>query len=534
MLKLSSKMKGFLYFVSYLFSCCLILKDNMVVNGEFLESFATDFNFSFSFWGMAFLVSIPVLIALILILNFIVNLKFDKSRDVWGEKTVFFVTLIGVFLTSLLFLLVYYPGSNMNDTLYILHNPVYYSFQYPLVYSVVVFGIYNLFLFLTNSMNISFFIVGFVQVIFLSLIISYVILWFHKEFKRNYFTLLLIIYFVFSPIINNYNSALLRDPIFAAFLLLMIPCLYEVVKSKGKYLTKDKNVIKLVILFGCLNYSRNNGLFVIILLLIILMFMCKKYIKNIMMIAFGFLLLVIIPKLLVSEYEIEQLFQEKVAIPMQQIVYTMKYEGLSYDDEKFMNDLVHEDEIVDYYCPFSMDCIKWGGYFKNFDFNDMKEQFFGIWFKNLPTHFGSYVKAFLLHTYHLWAIDSFEDNQSRFLGLDVRDEQIYFYFNNLSDEDLFGKNIQNGLEKYYESTVTFFNPGTCFWILIFVCLIFSIKNNNKYILLCLSCLFSWATLMIACPLAEAFRYSVYFAYLLPILFLISLMVPFKKNNNNIS
>lgn len=528
MLKLSSKMKVFLYFISFLFSCCLILKDNMVANGEFLESFAIEFNFSFSFWIMAFFVSIPILIALTLTLNFIVHLKFEKSKNVWSEKIVFFVTLIGVFSTSLLFLLVYYPGSNMNDTLYILHNPIYYSFQYPLVYNVIVSGIYNLFLDLTNSMNISFFMVGFVQIIFLSLIISYVILWFHKEFKRNYFTLLLIGYFTFLPIINNYNSALLRDPIFAAFLLLMIPCLYEVIKSKGKYLAKDKNIVKLVILFGCLNYSRNNGLFVIILLLIVLSFMYKKYIKNIMMVAFGFLLLVIIPKLLVSDYEIEQLFQEKVAIPMQQIVYTMKYDGLSNDDEKFMNDLVREGKIVDYYCPLNMDCIKWGGYFRNFEFNDMKEQFFEIWFKNLPTHFESYVKSFLLHTYHLWAIDNFEDNQSRFLGLDVRDEQIYYYFNNLSDQNLFNKNIQNMFEKYYESTTTFFNPGICFWLLIFICLIFSIKNNNKYILLCLGCFFSWITLMVACPLAEAFRYSVYFAYLLPVLFFISLLVPLKK------
>ena len=528
MLKLSKKMKLFLFLISYIFACTLVLSDKIMINGEFIESFATEFSFDLGFWGLSFLVSIPILISLTLVINCIVNLKFKKSKIVWNDKKIFWISLIGIFLSSLLFLLTYYPGSNMNDTLYILHNPVYYSFQYPLIYNLIVSGIYKLFLLITSSMNFAFFMVGLIQIIFMSIIISYVILWFHREFKRNYFTILLMIYFIFLPIINNYNGALLRDPIYAALLMLMIPFLYTIIKSKGKYLKDDKNIIKLIILFTCLSFSRNNGIFVIGLLLLVMLFMYRKFTKKIIMIAFGFLVLAITPEVIVSDYEVEQLFQEKVAIPMQQIVYTMKYDKLNgKNDEKFMNNLVRKGVIIDYYCPFNMDCIKWGGAFKNFEFNDMKREFFSIWISNLPTHFISYVKAYLLQTYHLWAIESISDQQSTFFGLDNRDKQVYYYFNKLEDYNVFPNKIQRLLEKYYEYFTTYFNAGTCFWIMIFICVIFIIKRQNKYILLSLGSLFSWITLMIACPLAEAFRYVVFFAYILPILLFIALLVPMK-------
>lgn len=526
MLKFSNKIKLLLFVISYLFSCTLILSENIFLNGSFIESFATEFQFDFSFWGLAFLVSIPVLITLILILNFVVNFRFKESKNIWNSKKVFFITLIGVFLTSFFFLLVYFPGSNMNDTLYILHNPVFYSFQYPLVYNLVISGIYHFFLLITKSMNFSFFMVGFIQMLFMTFVISYLVSWFHKEFKRNYFTILLIIYFIFLPIIHNYNSALLRDPIYAAILMLLIPSLYSIIKSKGDFFLKDTNIIKIIVLFSCLCFSRNNGIFVVVLFFFFLIILYKKMIKRIIMVIVGFLFLFYTPSIIISR---EQLFQEKVAIPMQQIVYTMKYSHLnSEDDEKFMNDLVREGVITDYYCPFNMDCIKWGGSFKNFEFNNLQEEFFAIWIKNLPTHFTSYVKAYLLQTYHLWSIEKIGNRQSSFLGVDLRDQKIYYYFNQLKDQNLFDDEFIYLCEGYYEKFIVFFNAGTCFWILIFICLIFIAKGQNICILLCSSSLFSWITLMIACPLTEAFRYAVYFVYLIPILLVISLSVPFRK------
>ena len=68
MLRISNKNKIIIYIVSYIISCVLLLTDSMLTKGKFNETFALNFKFDFSFWGLAFLVSIPILISIILIL----------------------------------------------------------------------------------------------------------------------------------------------------------------------------------------------------------------------------------------------------------------------------------------------------------------------------------------------------------------------------------------------------------------------------------------------------------------------------------
>ena len=504
------------YMFSFLFSMMIILSQNMTKNRVFLENFVVDFKFDFTFFTKVFFLSIFIYCILKIVLFLMRFICFKRSKKVWSLKKVTIVTFFCVFLSSLFFLLIYYPGSNMNDTLYILNDPVKYSFQYPLIYSLIIYFIYKTTWRFTSSMNFSFFFFFFVQIIFMSFVLTYVIRWFHRTFKRNYCTLLLVLYFSFTSIIVNLNSALLRDPIFAAFLLLLLPFFHEILVSKGRCFEDDIFLLKFVFVMGAVCLSRNNGIYVILLLIFYLFFKYKKYLKKIVFILVASLLLVNIPSFLPKSLQREALFQESIAIPIQQLAFTIKYDGhISNKDLDYVDSIIDIEEIKEVYNPFSVDDIKWNNKFNREDLNITKNTFMSVWIKNLPDNFDYYVKAYLLQTYELWSIQKYNPFQSEFLGINLKDEGIRRYFLKLSDQDLFSKKIQNYLEKYYEVTTVYFNNASCFWIMILFLLYCLDTKKYNCLILFVPLIGIWITLMIAAPIAFAFRYMCAFGYLLP-------------------
>ncbi|MBQ9715636.1 MAG: hypothetical protein IJV77_04430 [Clostridia bacterium] len=511
------KWKNFVFYIfSFLFSGMIILSQNMTKRKVFLESFVNNFKFNYSFFIKVFFLSIFVYCILKSILFFMRFLFLKRSKHVWAVKKVTIVTFICIFFSSLLFLLIYYPGSNMNDTLYILNDPVKYSFQYPLVYSLIIYFIYKTTWVFTSSMNFSFFMCGFVQIIFMSSVLTYVIRWFHKTFKRNYCTLLLVLYFSFTSIIVNLNSALLRDPIFSAFLLLLIPLFHKILVSRGRCFNDDIFLLKFVLIIGAVCLSRNNGIYVILLLILYLFLKYKKYFKKIVFVLVASLLLANLPDFFPKSLQREALFQESVAIPIQQLAFTIKYEGnLSEKDLDYVDSIIDIEEIKEVYNPFSVDDIKWNNKFNREDLNVTKNEFISIWLRNMPNNIEYYLKSYLLQTYELLSIQKYNPFQSEFLGINLEDEGIRRYFLKLSDQDLFSAKVQSYLEKYYEVTTLYFNNASCFWLMILFLLYCLDTRKYNCILLFLPLIGVWISLMIAAPIAFAFRYMCSFGYLLP-------------------
>ncbi len=502
-----------LLIVSMFLSISLLL--TLYISKEGTEQFFQQFKFDGWFCLKILLLSLIIFVIFEFILKKGANITIAQSKKVWNYKWVLIISFASIFVTSLVFLLTYYPGSCMVDTLHLLFDPVGYSFQYPLLYSLLFSTIYNFCYDITGSMNVAFFIISLIQMIFMCGVLSYMICWFHKTFKSNICTLGALIYFNGFTIFSNLNSANLRDSLFAAFILLLITIIYDIVNTKGKILENDKYAVKAIIIMGLLTIIRNNGIFTILILMAILFVRYKKSAKYVLKLSIGVLSIFMIPRLLPSEYKREGLFQESVAVPLQQLVYTMKYESLNEEDMEYLNKIMDTDAMVETYNPYCIDEIKWSLIFRRDYLNDTKDTFIKVWLKNFPNHVEGYTKAYVTNSYSLWSINKFNNWESRFLGIDLYDLTVYPYFTELYNERVLPEKIHNHLRNFYEHTVSYVNNGTIFWIYIFLGLLLIYKNKKEYLLVLLPFMCIWLNLMIASPLSSAFRYMCAFGYALP-------------------
>lgn len=491
------------------------------IDKEGVEQFFHQFKFDGWFILKTLSMSIIVYLVASLVLKKTAKFNIKQSKKVWNNKKVLLISFISIFVTSLIFLLTYYPGSCMVDTLHLLFDPVGYSFQYPLLYSLFFSSMYNLFYDITGSMNVAFFLISLIQMIFMCGVLSYTIYWCHKIFKSNICTLFSILYFNVFTIFSNLNSANLRDSLFAAFILLLITIIYDIVNTKGKILENDKYAVKIIIIMGLLTIIRNNGIFTILILMAILFISYRKYAKYVLKISIGVLVLFMVPKLLPNEYKREGLFQESVAVPLQQLVYTMKYESLSDEDMEYLNEIMDTDAMIETYNPYCIDEIKWSLIFRRDYLNETKNKFIRVWLKNLPNHLGGYTKAYITNSYNLWSINKFNNWESRFLGIDLYDLTVYPYFTDLYNERVLPEQMHNSLRRFYDRTTKYVNNGSIFWIYVLLGLLLIYKNKKEYLLVLLPFMCIWLNLMIASPLSSAFRYMCAFGYALP--FIITLV-----------
>lgn len=509
--------KILLYLISLVFSSTIVLTlyiDNNVLG------FIHYFKFDYIFFIPTIILSIIIYIIFKYLLTLLSKIEIRTSSKVWNHRTTFICSFVSILLTGLLFLLTFYPGTCMVDTLQLLADPVGYSFQYPLLYSLFFSKLYYFFYSVFGSMNVAFFLISLIQLIFMTTILSYLITWSHKVFKSNIFTLLTIIYFNICTIFTNLNSANLRDTLFAAFILLLIPLLYEIINTKGNCLSNASYKRRCIIIMGFLLIIRNNGLFMVFILLVILLMKYRQPFKDLLFIFICVLFIYNIPYLLPLKYHKPRLFQESVAIPLQQVAYTLKYDDLSTNEVEYLNNIMPNEIMKDFYDPFSVDSIKWDIMFDRFYLNDTKDQFLSIWFKNIGKHFQGYTKAYLLSTYDLWSIHRFSNYESRFLEIDFNDTNIVDHYKQLKNKSLLPTDVALILTKYYEKSTIFVNNGTLFWIYVFLGLIIYFKHQKKYLLLFVPFLSIWLNLMVATPLSSAFRYMCVFGYALPFMILV--------------
>ena len=497
--------------ISFLFSLCLLLKYEIGFNNNFPTKFINSFHFNFLFFLKAFIISIPILLVLILLLFLLSKIKI-KNKNELNNKNVFFISFIGIFITGLIFLIIYYPGNIFNDTLFILKYPYGSSSQHPLSYILFITIPFKIFNFIFHDINFSIFLTCIIQLILSTIIISSIITWINHTFKKSLLTILLMIYFIFTPIITNYNTSLVKDSLFCIIILSIIPITFSIIKSKGEYLNDKKGFIITILVFTLTSIIRNNGIYVIFVLLISLLIKYKNMRKKLLIILLTILSITTIQTILSKK----QLFQEKIAIPLQQISYTVYSNGkISNNNIKYLNKIYKYDLYKKNYNPYFVDTIKWDEKFNRDYLNKNERDFIKIWLNMLPNNFESYVKAYLLATYGNWAIESFYPNQGRFLGTNEALKENSNLFNGINSNK-----TNNIIKNIYESTTIYFSGGICFWILLFIICYIIYKKKCELLFLTIPLLIIWLSLMLATPFSLAFRYMSPYMYSLPIILVI--------------
>ncbi len=215
------------------------------------------------------------------------NKDFDKiySKPIkiylgWLKKRPFIITFITLFIAYLPYIVVSYPIIIMGDAphqLSLVYGVYELNNAHPIMHTLFIKMCLKMSSFIGASVNFGLFLYSIFQFTFVSIIISLLmkLLFFMKVSSK--YIILLILYYIFHPRIQNYMVLMTKDVISATFLLGFIVSLYLLfVKKHSKLLYIAIGVSDL----GALLF-RHDSVYLIILSMILIFFFMKSFRKEI-------------------------------------------------------------------------------------------------------------------------------------------------------------------------------------------------------------------------------------------------------------
>lgn len=423
------------------------------------------------------------------------------------------------------FLLALYPAPGMNDTLFMMENPLYGGVQFPWLYSLVYGYGASLGKHIFGTREPVIFIFSFCQLLLYAYGLTRIVFWVKERFGKEP-ALPLYFYFTFLPMVGNYGIAAVRDGLFSLALAGSMVLMAEEAWGKKEYVLFFLLSLSLMLL-------RSNGLFIAALLSVCSAFLRKSWKKETAVFLLCAVAAIVPGRLILSYHDWQPLFQESMAIPLQQMGRVLVMGGnRSEETAVLMNHLLPEDKWRKNYSPATVDFVKWDDDFKRNDLNREKADFLKAWADTGLKNPGLYMEGWMTETYALWNLDPLEHGvQSRF-GWALSDENTKHMVP--SDNDMLALGdfpmpfrLKSFLGDYTYSGSRFLGSGICLWMTLFLCLLFRCGGRKRFIPAALPLLANTLTLLVSTPASAVFRYS--FAYVpgIPILLILFL---FGKDN----
>lgn len=433
-----------------------------------------------------------------------------------SDKKAFIISFAAICLVGVWYLLVYYPGTGMMDTLVILRSGVISANQHPWLYCTLVEDIVAIVLFYGGNYECALVIWSILQILTVAFVYSYIIVWLkNKQINTVVWALMSGVY-IFCPILNLYMITLLKDVIYSLVLLMWVPVLYDYWESNGEWLNDKKNR-RMIIGLIVLSLLRNNGIYVTAFILFTMIAVNKKYWKKITALLGILLMLAVGNKAYEEICDLEHLFKETVGIPLQQIAATIYYEGdITEEQLEFIDTIIPVEYIKENYNPYTSDVLKWQGPPFNDNFlNANKAEFLKTWAQILVKNKNIYVEAYLKNTHGFWSLDN-RELSSQYKTLYVKGEDEWFAQRNISIKSFFEADIQEKIENIMDKLIRNLGGGTCFWIMVLLLMVLIKNNNRKIIVIAAPEVGAWLTIMLATPVAYQWRYILYIPMTIPI------------------
>ncbi len=326
------------------------LADEVFNHQEFVFN-ATDILFPFT---LSFIFS--------LISYFLLGLEIkEKTNELKIKRWQIFVPLL---VTSLIMLIAFYPGHHPADAhtmLEIFETGEYWTHFPPFV--CVIIGLFFTFGKLINNVSLGFALMIFLQSLLVNFALTEAIFYCSKKLKTKLYPVLMVLFFIIHPLVQTLIIRAGQDTIFGGLFLLAGVELLKISEDEN-YFNKKRKFVILAILFYLLCITRNNGVYVLILVALTSIVALKnsanrKY----------FLLTIIIPivaffgfqNAFVNNFATikDSFFQETINTPIMQIARSMRYNP----DENFKKEL-------DKYFIQDGSCKTWLGiewYWNNYD-----------------------------------------------------------------------------------------------------------------------------------------------------------------------
>ena len=430
----------------------------------------------------------------------------------WGGTLFLFILWLPV-------LLVFYPAAGMNDTVYMMENPLKGSIQFPWAPTLFWGMGARLGEMAAGTREPFIFAAVFLQMAVMAAGLSWAARAAARLSRHPRAAWALLLYFALFPMCGNYAAAAVRDPLYSLALLG-----WTLILAKAAVTGKGSSLFLTGACFAALMLLRSNGLYVSLLLAAALMMLAKKEVKNTALLFLACAALAVFPgKMILHSIGEEPLFQEAAAIPLQQAGRVLVTGGaMDGDMKELLASYLPEEQWEKGYSPYTVDFIKWDPAFRHDRMTETKGAFLAGWIRTGMANPGTYLTGWMTETSALWNLDPLEYQvQSRF-GWALTDEGTAHM--EPADNDRLAAGplplpswLKAAVVRYSFEGSRFLGAGFSLWITVFLGALFYVRGEERLMACCLPLWANGLTLLVSTPASAVFRYSFAFVLILPVL-----------------
>lgn len=447
-----------------------------------------------------------------------------KPRKTKNIK-VYFIILFVILLCWLPTILSFFPGGIYSDTVKSIRQAIRIdpiSNYNPILYALII----RVCLLLTNSLQSGIELFTIFQILLMASIISYSIYWLYKRNISIKYIVLVTMFFGLFNLIPIYAISLWKDTLFCIALYAFIIYIAQIVYQDAKGLEKFIGMFLYIILMLLVCFLRNNGIYIATATTIIVLLVYRKRIfKELKMFTvfslISLLMTYIIQGPIYNHLHLNTEFVENLGVPVQQLCYVVVEDGNLQEHQKnFINAMCPVDKIKEIYNPCIVDKVKGDPSFNNAYLSENKLQFFKVWGTVFLQNPVSYAKAYLLNTIGFWDVNKATFDAYTCPQMWGEKEQIEISENNSIKQMDYIETITNHSIRGMLMQKKPISSAVFLFIILLGTLVTIYKKKYKNLLIYLPSILTWATIMIAAPLAFSLRYVYILVLVTPMAFLI--------------
>ena len=426
-------------------------------------------------------------------------------------KNFFKRTFISLIILNLPVLLAEFPGFFVYDAQDELNEVLTRSFttHHPLMHVLLLGGTIALVHKLTGSWNIAIFTYIVIQMLVITLIMTYVLDYLRKRGIGKNSVIAWTIYYGVFPTIVMYTLCSSKDGLFSAFLLLMTVLLTELVRDTDGFMADKKKQLLLLAAAVLMPLMRHNGFYAYLVFIPFALIYFRKKISGKLV---GLLIIPVVLYLIVSTALSAALTsgrkdnQEMLTVPIMQMARVYAYNGdeMTGEEKAILTAYIPEKNLVKY-TPRVSDLVKVG--FNNALYEQDKKNFWKLWTTLFKKHPMTYVNAWFLTSYGYWyppadinvykgnTVYTFTYDESSYFGYEVElpGERISL----IPPIDKLYRYISIGsFHKDAPVLAYLFSPGLLALIYLFVFLYRLHRRNYSGIIPFLPMILTWLTVLL--------------------------------------
>ena len=307
-----------------------------------------------------------------------VDIRKEKPNLPWKFSLSLKMILV-IFLAWLPYYLVYWPGTANADTivqilqynhisthinpLSAVTGPEYFITNHHPYLLTMIFGTFCKLGVAMGDIRIGFTIYIIIHMLFQAAVFTFCLQYLRRIGVRDRAVKITQYIIMFLPVFPLHAICMLKDNVYSAFVLLVLFCLVEIVRTKGEVLGQKKFLAFFFIVSLLMMMTKVYGKYVMIGLCVIMLFRYRRYWKQTLIstvvpvLIFQFLYMgLLMDALKVAPGGL----QEALSVPFQQTTrYIKTYrDELTQEEYDAINDLIPVDKIVEVYEPERSDNVK--------------------------------------------------------------------------------------------------------------------------------------------------------------------------------